>query len=151
MPKRTRIGQPGTVISGTLRNEDLIPEFIRELRCMVPLHRADRKLIREVEFAMKSPDYWGSEAASEDCNSLMDALSNYAPYGCYFGATVGDGADFGFWLPEYFQQEFDGLQVSDTSEIPTGYTGEVLHVNDHGNATIYACNRGRLRELAAYV
>lgn len=33
--------------------------------------------------------------------------------------------------------EFDGLVVSDLAEIPLDYNGAVLHINDHGNATLY--------------
>ena len=31
------------------------------------------------------------------------------------------------------------------------YDGEVLHINDHGNATLYSCRAGRLDELASMV
>ena len=39
------------------------------------------------------------------------------------------------------------LRVNDTSEVPRGYTGEVLHVNDHGNTTLYTASRGKLTEV----
>lgn len=48
--------------------------------------------------------------------------------------------------------EFDGLVVSDTSEVPADYDGEVLHINDHGNATLYVADgEGNLKEIAAVV
>lgn len=101
-----------TVISATLRNQDLIPAFL------VCLHKVD-----EVAFARfltpriscplvaswpwaavhgrawPADDnvWWESEEASEWCNSLIDELNARAPEGCYFGAHPGDGSDFGFW------------------------------------------------------
>lgn len=49
-------------------------------------------------------------------------------------------------------KEYDGLVVSDTSDIPRGYRGEVLHINDHGNVTLYrAFRNGNLREIASRV
>ncbi|SRR6266478_8412748 len=144
----------GTISHATMRAEDLIPRFISELQYQRPLHRAHRKLIREIEGnmrRMKSPKYFENEQVQWDLEALFDALNEYcAPY-FYFGAHPGDGSDYGYWLTESFQEDFDGLTVSDTSEIPNSYTGEVLHVNDHGNMTLYACSRGRCREVWSIV
>jgi hypothetical protein len=147
----------GSVSTGTLRPEDLLPCFMSELESMRPLQSAHKALLREIQARMDAAELLGldyyavDEHAAEDIEALETALQDYClPY-FYFGAHPGDGADFGYWLPEGFDQEFDGLKVSDTSEVPTGYTGEVLHVNDHGNCTLYACNRGRCREVWAVV
>jgi hypothetical protein len=144
----------GSVSHATMRPEDLIPTFISELRYQKPLHREHRKLIREIEAnmrRMKSPAYFDSEQVQWDLEALFDALEAYAPAYFYFGAHPGDGADYGYWLSDDWEQGFDGIKVSDTSEIPTGYTGEVLHVSDHGNLTLYTCSRGRCREVWAIV
>jgi hypothetical protein len=134
----------GSVSSGTMRAEDLIPEFadtLRYLRGSLPrdLHR----------------DYQAWQAGRldyDECelvDAFFDALNEYALPGFYFGAHPGDGADYGFWLSESFFEDFDGPKVSDTSDVPRDYRGEVLHVNDHGSATLYVANRGRLREIWA--
>ena len=45
--------------------------------------------------------YWQSEDASFYLNEdLFDLMNNIAPKGCYFGASEGDGALFGFWQVE---------------------------------------------------
>lgn len=55
-------------------------------------------------------------------------------------------------IGEHEDREYDGLTVSDTSEVPKGYRGEVLHINDHGNVTLYrAFANGTLREIASCV
>ena len=159
----------GSVSSGTMRAEDLIPAFLSELRSQKPLRREHRKLVREITQRMDADythdgcglwncgmnqdaeNYFGTEDADYDLESLFDALNEYAPAYFYFGAHCGDGSDFGYWLSEGFADDFDGLKVSDTSEVPRGYSGEVLHVNDHGNCTLYAYSRGRGREVWAIV
>jgi hypothetical protein len=139
----------GSISHGTLRPCDLIPAFsdaLRALRGSLP--RATYDGIRALRGDMDTDD------AQDIVNELTDALQEYAPPYFYFGAHPGDGADFGFWLSEGWQQDFkdsDGLEVSDLSEVPADYSGEVLHVNDHGNATLYACSRGRLTEAWAVV
>jgi hypothetical protein len=142
----------GSVSCGTMREEDLIPDFIWELRQMKPLRREHRALIREIEESMKREDYFESEDASIDLNEgLFDALQEYAlPY-FYFGSHPGDGADYGYWLSEDFENEFDGLKVDDLAEVPKGYSGEVLYVNDHGNMSLYNYSRGRGREVWSVV
>lgn len=48
--------------------------------------------------------------------------------------------------------EFEGLVVDDLSEVPGRFAGEVLHVNDHGNVTLYrAFKNGSLHEIASRV
>jgi hypothetical protein len=131
-----------------MREEDLIPAFISELESMRPFRRNDRAKVREIKRAMRKADYFQSEDASYDLNeTLFDLLNSYAlPY-FYFGAHPGDGADYGFWLSDSFQDDFEGLKVSDLSEVPQAYSGEVLLVNDHGNMTLYSYSRGKSREI----
>lgn len=50
------------------------------------------------------------------------------------------------------QGEFEGKVVADLSEVDEGYRGQVLHVNDHGNVTLYnAFKNGNFHEVASYV
>jgi len=148
----------GTISSGTLRREDLISSFADELRRLVKqkgVGREQRKrhltLCREVARNQRAKDYYKSDDASFDLDALFDSLNEYAGPYFYFGAHPGDGADFGFWLSESFDEDFDGLKVSDLSEVPAKYTGEVALVNDHGNLTLYVKSARKLRELWAIV
>lgn len=139
---------PGSVSHGTHRPEDLIPTFARELqRLRGSLPRALFLAVRDCELRFDSQCGLDDGFTSETVEALSDALQEFAPPGFYFGTHPGDGSDFGFWLDESFIDEFDGLRVSDTSEVPKGYRGEVLHVNDHGNCTLYVSNSRGLREV----
>ena len=86
------------------------------------------------------------ESAVEVIDDLMDALGEFAAPYCYFGANEGDGSDYGFWpsidsLEDACRYE-DVLKVSDLSEIPADYVGEVMLVNDHGNVTFGTAEKG---------
>lgn len=140
----------GSVSTGTLRNEDLIPAFVTELRA---LRGSVPKELHNLARAFDAGKLNESDSG-ELLVSLENTLSEFAPSYCYFGAHPGDGADFGFWLFEDFQQSArdDGaLEVSDTSEVPADYSGEVLHINDHGNATLYSAQQGKLTEVWSVV
>jgi|SRR5215469_6658843 len=153
MAKNNYSRNMGSVSCGTMREEDLIPRFLYELKLMRPLHREHRKLIREIEHNMETvKNYFASYEAGCDLNDgLFDALGAYAlPY-FYFGAHPGDGADYGYWLSENFDDDFDGLKVDDLAGVPKGFSGEVLVVNDHGNMSLYAYSRGRGREIWSIV
>ncbi len=75
-------------------------------------------------------DYYGTEDAGWDLESLFEALDSYSPPYFYFGAHPGDGSDYGWWLPEGFAEEFEsdgnGVKVGDLADVPKGYRGEVL-------------------------
>ncbi len=150
----------GSISHATLWTEDLLRRFASELEYQVQrnaeywCHDEGRKerdrllaLVKEAEEV--DPD---SEDASFLLNEEMfDALQTFAPPYAYFGAHEGDGSDFGYWLSQDFECEFDGLKVDDTSKVPPGYSGEVLHVNDHGNCTLYAVLNGQMTEVWAVV
>lgn len=160
----------GSISHGTLRAEDLLGTFADELERLDKLaaeegerttnaNRATTELLAHsgtlhahsklvAEARETDPD---SEDASDVIAELEDALNGYAPSYGYFGAHPGDGANFGFWLSESLEEDFDGLRVPDTSEVPKDYSGEVLHVNDHGNYTLYVANAGKLTEVWAVV
>lgn len=163
---KTKRSNIGTIITGTLADYELAEAFASELLAQRPCRRAHRKLANDVlrklaanESANNNEmdEHHGTEDAvdtyhlsdefQEDIGALEDALQEYAPAYFYFGSHHGDGADIGYWLPLSFESDFDGLKVSDLSEVPPAYTGEVLQVNDHGNLTLYAYSRGRRREI----
>lgn len=132
----------GEISSGTLLPEDLLPVFASELEDLAKNKRtsataekraADLRLCADAD-AIEDYD---SEDATDLIRDIEDALNEYAAPYFYFGSREGDGASFGFYLASYTVEEFDGLKVSDLSEVPDDYIGEVLHVNDHGNVSLY--------------
>lgn len=145
--------QFGTVSHGTLRIEDLIPAFAAELNYYAGKEPGNDVLISRAGALPMSDDdeYLDIEDAQDVLEHLFDALDQLAPPYAYFGAHPGDGSDFGFWLSDCIEHDFDGLKVDDTSKVPADYDGEVLHINDHGNATLYAAQQGKLTEIWAVV
>lgn len=141
---RKHKAQFGSIINGTLRTEDLLPAFCEELRML--RGALPKSVLRDLS-AVKRGELTGEDVL----DGLFDLLEEYAPPYAYFGANEGDGSAFGFWLGD-IAHSFDGLKVSDTSEVPKDYRGEVLHVNDHGNMTLYVARaRGRLVEIWSLV
>lgn len=152
----------GSVSSGTMRPEDLIPDFIDIARDLGANENKDhKKTLTKIEHRMEADEYFDMEDASYDLEALFNMLQEYAPPYFYFGSLPGDGADYGFWLYEYqnLAQEVKdngGVVVFDLSELDTYEDGgmvEVLHVNDHGNCTLYNYNADtkELNEIWAIV
>lgn len=150
----------GSISSGTMRTEDLLDTFASELEYHVQRNaaewcsdagRAERDgymaLVAEAQDIDFESEDFDEEGAEYVLNELSDALQSFAPPYAYFGSHPGDGADFGYWLTEDLDGCFDGLRVDDTSEVPADYDGEVLHVNDHGNMTLYVASQGNLTEV----
>jgi hypothetical protein len=166
----------GSVSSATMRPEDLIPTFTAELeyqlkhgpRVSRETRKAHTALAREINARMESEDYYDSESADFDLESLSDALDAYAGPYFYFGAHPGDGCDYGFWLSEDWDQDFvdamhngkealrkpwaeedypGGIRVSDLADVPKWFRGEVAVVNDHGNCALYVKTARTLRVI----
>jgi len=138
----------GSVSTGTLRTEDLLRAFADDLEDHVRANRgchglglaAKRKLIREARIA--SECYEAAEA-DEVLEQIQEALAEFAPPYCYFGAHVGDGADFGFW-PEPGLFDSDDILPRFRDEPPADFRGDCAIINDHGNATVgYVNGRGK--------
>jgi hypothetical protein len=90
-----KTGNVGTVIHGTLRPEDLIEAFTRELQWV---SRNDRETHEsEILARCDAADGIPEDDWPEIVNELIDALDARAPKDCYFGAHEGDGSDFGYW------------------------------------------------------
>jgi hypothetical protein len=95
----------GTVIHGTLRNQDLLPALLDTLRHVWPeayegTLAASFGAIPSYASEDDTNDWWNSEDAYSLSTQLFDALDECAPAGCYFGAHPGDGSDYGYWPDE---------------------------------------------------
>jgi hypothetical protein len=133
----------GTLIHGTLRDEDLLAAFADELDRLTagddsPLRRPESVEAREL-LAIDA-DEWTEEqqesAAYLINETLFYALNEYAPPHVYFGAHEGDGSDFGFWpIGEPFSDTCETVRISDEDFIDVDCRVHV-NINDHGNITV---------------
>ncbi len=140
----------GTVSRATMCTRDLIPLFHTALECINDDGREQAAALYythmgPVDRGWPSDDswWWDHADADEYLSELFDALDSLAPPYCRFGAHEGDGSDYGFWpcidsLEEAVRDDDNVIKVSDMSEVPPGFMGYVVHVNDHGNVTFYA-------------
>jgi hypothetical protein len=93
--------EPGTVSSGTMREQDLIPRFLEVLD-----EHAPAKAKELLDLYPNTLENLDDEDDSDEfargmlLSDLFEALNEIAPEGHYFGAHEGDGADYGFWPGE---------------------------------------------------
>lgn len=90
----------------TMRPEDLIPCFIDVIRDIARDESGIILKIDTLEMDMENTeDYYETENADWDLETLFDILDDLAPEGYYFGAHPGDGSDYGFWQVEDYEEE----------------------------------------------
>lgn len=140
-------GKLGTIISGTMRAEYLIPAFSGELRRLAGNDAAALALCNRAD---RLEDY-ESEEAETILDELSTELNNYAlPY-CYFGARRDDLADYGFWVytDDLVDMVIDdgGRVVSDLFEDMAGHCGHVLLINERGDYSLFYLENGELTEI----
>jgi hypothetical protein len=149
-----KYAQLGSISTGTLRTEDLLEAFASELEYQVQRNadewcsdagreRRDNYVKLIDDASNIDPD---DEDAAEIVTELENALQDFAPAYCYFGAVEGDGADFGFWFAGMDALE-DLPRVSDPSETEQHLGEECVFVNDHGNVTVYGCDGKPVLEI----
>ena len=116
--------QLGSISTGTLRPEDLLPRFMGALE----------ELTGTIE-----------ERYDEDnMDELIDDLNNACPPFVYFGTLEGDGADFGFWPDmDGFNESrrLDGNYQGNPEEVWHVAENVISHVSDHGNVTVMDMER----------
>ena len=146
----------GSIHSDSLLLEDLIPAFMEtldDLKEQSSLTAGIDSALTTIERHQNDPDYYKSETAQYDHDTLSDLLTEFAPPFGYFGAHPGDGADFGFWInqDELDDAVCDGevLRLEDGDEWPTDVSDYeyVLEVNDHHNITLYTPNHEEVWSL----
>lgn len=165
----------GSVSSGTMRVEDVLPAVLNALSGL----RLTREERRKVDLVRRLWDRVSDELdeayqAREDDASctwrellesylnedLWDIANAHCPDYCYFGAHPGDGADYGVWVIEELftdttQGGYDGCcwRLSEgNSPTDESIAPEYLYalaVNDHGNATLYRRSGSRWTEVWA--
>jgi hypothetical protein len=149
----------GSISHATLRPEDLLSAFSSELDWQFrsngnyfsrPENRAEGRKIHELCGECDDQYEEDGETLKDECvadeliERLSDALQQFAPPYCYFGAHEGDGSDFGFWPDMQSIEELPTVEGSDTAR----ELGEDCRsVNDHGNVTVYSSSGEVLLEL----
>jgi len=91
----------GSVSVGTLRTQDLLPAFDRELR---GFDASKATMLFDFyggpgngDFLPDDDPWWTGDAPADWLEDVVLALESIAPEGMTFGALEGDGADFGWW------------------------------------------------------
>lgn len=150
--KTSRTLPIGSISTGTLRTEDLLPTLLDELSAL-RLTRTERATVRDIRKRMDAAeqvepeagerepvDYFETDDAEDDYATLCDIANNHVPAYCYFGSHEGDGADMGVWpVADLFigsnrHGGYDGCIGHTRDQRTYPYA---LEVNDHGNATLY--------------
>ena len=124
--------------------EELIPEIAYEVKHRDKKSRPVYKnLVKQAE-ALKE-----FEGATVELifDALIQAMQDMAPP--YFVFSPVEGG----WEYKLDRESLEEVKaVDDTSQIEKGYRGEFIHVNDHGNTTLYYRNsRGKDKEIWAIV
>jgi len=104
---------PGSIISGTLRLDDLLREFAHVLA--LHKHDGNKGVIDDALVMAKTNSSAWTDEQIDDAQMLIDALSkrldDLCPNGYYFGAHPNDGADFGVWEHEDAYEGEGNVQI----------------------------------------
>ena len=130
----------GSVSSGTMLERDLIPVFMGVLKEVNPAEcirlDEDTSYSKYIDMA---PDWYDTKDAGYMLDDLFDALNEYCPPYCYFGANEGDGANYGCWIS--WDSIEDAVRCGELVRVKAGgrwdCVPEILVVTDHGNAELW--------------
>lgn len=140
--------QIGSIITGTYRNQDVIPallDALQDLKAEDPNEVSHYEAIfnryalgtRDPHHLEEDDPWWDSPEADNLRSDLEEALETFAPPYCYFGSNEGSESDLGFW-PDLDTAQEELQTVIDPAMLDEVDGSEALVVNDHGNVTLYA-------------
>lgn len=103
----------GSVISGTMREQDLVPAFMDVLEeygnatLVAHIKEEFQDVFAALDAGIDPYDMTDEtgEGLAFLVQDLFDHLDELAPKGHYFGAHWGDGADYGYWPLEDYEEE----------------------------------------------
>jgi len=150
--------QLGSISTGTLRTEDLLPAFTYTMGELThnPISNTSKypneamaKLWDEAIHLIGTNQWWTIDPEDSGVDGLLDdltdALNELCPPFVYFGTLEGDGADFGFWPDIDGIQEIVNIAECDASQgISCPDDGVIVQVSDHGNVTVMDMERNVL-------
>lgn len=117
---------PWIVSCDTLRPEDLLVRFWQAAETVSALadrpHLLNSETVATLERLVgedSSEADWDDEQAFRMLEALTDALNDAAPAAFSFGSSEGDGACFGFWLCDDWQDAMEHLGFG--SDDPAGW------------------------------
>jgi hypothetical protein len=116
----------GSIISATLREQDLIPAFEGVLDIAGEEYERPSS-VDKLLLGQSLTDDEAEEVAFYLNETLFDMLDEIAPEGTCFGSHPGDGADFGFWEEDVEKDDDETPQPEDcrpTSTPETNMTDE---------------------------
>ena len=148
--------QLGSISTGTLRPEDLIPAFNNALTQIHDGHYCDIDEMMNDEAGNAAE--FGKQPSNDELqrrvvDRLMDELQDACPPFVYFGTLEGDGADFGFWPDMDRIEEEIGTTIQIASSLSDFQAehcwtladdGVIVNVSDHGNVTVMDMERNVL-------
>lgn len=128
---------PWVVSCDTLRPEDLLVKFWNAAEtCAVLSSRPEllnpetlASLSKLVGEDSKEED-WDDEEANATLEDLSLALDDASPDGFYFGALDGDGALFGYWLTDSWNDALQTLGLGDDD--PAGWAPLIAELEADG-------------------
>ena len=134
--------QIGSISTGTLRPEDLLPAFVSALESLSPMGTNHPYLGDAYQILEQGTD--DESETKELLSDIEHELGNLCPPFVYFGTLPGDGADFGFWpdmdrLNEALRWERDHYPSDSVpDELTLDDDGVIVQISDHGNVTVAA-------------
>ena len=148
--------QLGSISTGTLRAEDLLPVFVDTL---LGIDNSNRGQTHGYPFTYQNAwdsdydadSYWNSAYPNEDLEIVSNLLNELCPPFVYFGTHEGDGADFGFWvdmdrLEEEMRSTTSDFQADNCWTLADD--GVIVNVSDHGNVTVMDMERNVIWSVA---
>ena len=139
--------QLGSISTGTLKTEDLLPVFTATMRQFLTDNGHKSIYVERAETIIRN-DFYDMELADELVGTLMDGIQGYCPPFVFFGTLPGDGADFGFWADmERIQETLDAAMDLERNvrngewEWQLKDEGVIVNTNDHGNVTVMDMDR----------